>query len=269
MIIGIQDYILYGLILLSFFLIIALLALYFSLKKNAPDAFVYRAALAKGMPICMVHYRGRRAVPYLANIDKLEKDMGTPYWTVPDVGIKFKPGADDIEMVNGGKLACAHYYTNLTESISIQTAVAFSQLKEFFGKKLHLPIDTIEDVAMYTAADYIKTGDKQRALDNAKINSAETKNYVLKYLTAVDANRAELEKMKLESGVFTFQTAMKALDSTVAWTSSHAEHMKKVVRAAALREAEDANARKREIIYMAIAAFIVVIAAVSFIIGIR
>lgn len=265
MIIGIDSNVLIALILLCIFLIIGMVGLYFTLKKNAPDAFVHWKAKRKGLPVCRVHYRGKRAVDYIAEQDPLEKNMGTPYWIVPDVGIKFKPSADDIEIIEGS-IACANYYTNLTESMSIATVVAFSQLKNWFGKH-KIPIDTIEDIALTVAADYINTGDKERAIANAKIDSEKTKEYLQKYLDVIDSNATELDRMKLESGVFTFQTAMKALDSVVAWSSSHAEHMKKVVRAAAMREAEDANAQKRNLIMYAIVAFIICIGAAAFLLA--
>jgi hypothetical protein len=150
--------------------------------------------------------------------------------------------------------------------MSIAQIVAFNQLKNWFGK-MHMPIDTIEGIAMYVAQEYVKTGSKERAMQNARINSKETKAYLLKYLELIDAHSKELEYMKLESGVFSFQTAMKALDEIDATTSSHVEHLKKVVRAAALREQEDANAKKRELIYMAIVGFILCIGAAAFIIA--
>lgn len=267
MIIGIDINILIALGLLAFFGIVAFIGLYFAIRKNAPDALVHWKAKRKGLPICRVHYRGKRAVDYIAEQDKLEKDMGTPYWTVPDVGIKFKPASDDIEIIEGS-IACANYYSNLTESMSIATAVAFSQLKNWFGKH-KMPIDTIEDVAMTVAADYIKTGDKNRAISNVKIDSEKTREYLLKYLEVIDHNEVELSRLKLEAGVFTFQTSMRALDAVNAWTSTHAEHLKSAVRTAALRQNENENASKRNLILYAIVGFILCIGAAAFVLVTR
>ncbi len=265
MIIGVDAYQFYGLIGLAVLMIIAFIGLYQAISKNAPDAMTHWKAKRKNQPICRVHYRGRKAVDYVATIEKLEKDMGSPYWSVPDVGLKFKPRSEDIETIEGS-IPCANYYTNLTEAMSIAQIVAFSQLKDWFAK-MKMPIDSIEGIALYTAQEYIKTGDKMKALANAKIESKETKVYLLKYLNLIDIHRKELEKMKIETGIFTFQTAMKAMDEINAMTSSHVEHLQKVVRAAALRQAEDANAKKRELIYMAIVGFILCIGAAAFLIA--
>lgn len=268
MIIGVEDYYFYGVIILCILLIVALIVYHKSIKNASPDAFVHRQAKKTGMPVCRVHFRGKRAVDFIAEIEKDEQNLATPYWRIPGVGIKFKPGVDDIEIIEGS-IPCANYYTSLTESMSIATVVAFSQLKDYFGKKLHLPIDNLEDVFMYAAADYVKTGDKKRAIHNAKIESTETQKYLLKYLDAIELNRGELENMKLESGVFTFQTAMKALDTMIGWTSAHAEELQKTVKAASLLGQENEREKQRQLIMMAIAAVILAIAGLILLFGLK
>ena len=66
-------------------------------------------------------------------------------------------------------------------------------------------------------------------------------------MDAIKSHKNELEKIKLTSGVFTFSTSIKALDSMIAFTSAHAAHMKETIRAAILRQEE--NKRKDYIMY--------------------
>jgi hypothetical protein len=263
MIIAIEEWYVYGAIIISFFLFLISLFLYMSIKNNAPDAWTHWKAKKDGKQICRVHYKGRKCVDHIAEIDKAEKEIGTPYWTVPTVGIKFKPEPEDIEFIEG-TVPCCNYFESIPEAQKIAQVVAFSHLKDYFAK-IGMPIDGIEDIALYVASESEKMpGD--RAVFNAKIDSEETKKYLTKYLQTINANKKEIEKMKLQSGVFTWQIAMKALDSTIAYTSSHIAHMKETIRAAILRQEE--NKRKDYIMY-AIIAFILCIGAAAFIVVTR
>jgi hypothetical protein len=254
MIIAIQDWMLYGVVLVCFFMFLISIVLYISIKKNAPDAMVHWKAKRTGDMVCRVHYRGKKCIDYIATLDKAEKEIGTPYWTVPNIGIKFKPEPDDIEFIEGS-VPCVNYYENIPEGQKIAHVKAYSELKDYF-KSIGLPIDGVEDVAFYVLSEAQKTTPEQ-AVKNAMIDSDETKVHVRKYLNAVENNKTEIEKMKLSSGIFTFQTAMKALDSTAAYTSSHIAHMKETIRAAIMRSEE--NKRKDYILY-AIICFILAMA---------
>jgi len=59
--------------------------------------------------------------------------------------------------------------------------------------------------------------------------------------------------MRLESGVFTWQTCMNALDSTIAYTSSSLTHTKETIRAAVLRQDAD---KKADLMKYAIICFV-------------
>ena len=244
MLIVIQDYYLYGAVLLCFFMMMASVFLYMSIKNNAPDAFDHWKAKRQGKTICRVHFRGRQTTDYLAEIDKAEKEMGTPYWTVPKIGIKFKPEADSIHFIEGS-VPCCDYYENTPKSIKVEMAVAFSQLRDYF-KKIGIPIDGIEDLAFYIASESEVSG-AENAIKDARIESAETKNILRKYIATVKKHEAELKSMTLQSGVFTWQTSMNAIDSTIAYISSSLSHTKETIRAAVMRQEE--NKRKDLMLY--------------------
>lgn len=229
--------------------------LYLSLNKKLPDIKAHTEAIEKNKSICRVHYAGRKCADYIATVDKLEGEIGTPYWTVPQLGIKFKPEADQIEFIEGS-VRCVNYFENMLEAQKTDVSVAFSQMKDYF-KKIGCPIDSIEDVAFLVAAENEKLGDSTKAIKNSKINSKETEKYVRRYLDAIKAHKVELEKIKLQSGVFTYQTSIKALDSMVAFTSAHAAHMKEVIKAAVMRQEDQ---KRKDYIMYAIIAFILAMA---------
>jgi hypothetical protein len=250
----IQDYYLYAAIGVSGLLFIISLMLFMSIKNNCPDAFDHWKAKRANSPICRVHFRGKSTVDYIAQVDKVEKAMGTPYWTVPTIGLKFKPEADSIHFIEGN-LPCCDYYENIPKSIKVETAVAYSQLKDYF-KKIGIPIDGIEDLAFYISSES-EVSNPETAIKDARINSEETKTVLRRYIKTVQANKDKLKNMRLESGVFTWQTAMNALDSTIAYTSSSLTHTKETIRAAVMRQEEN---KKADLIKYAIVAFILAMA---------
>lgn len=268
MLIAIEDYIFYGMALITFFSLIIAAGVYTMIKNNCPDAFDHWKAKRNGDVICRVHFKGRKCVDYIAEIDKAEKEIGTPYWTVPRIGIKFKPEPGDIEFIEG-TIPCVNYYEDMPEAIKLNQVVAFSQLKDYF-RSIGMPIEGVEHVAFYAASEYENTPLKgsnisaeQRAILNSKINSEETRKHIQRFLKVIEKHREELETMKLHSGVFTYQTAMGAVNGVIAYTSSHIAHMKETIRAALLRSEE--NKRKDYIMY-AIVAFILCIGAASLIV---
>lgn len=254
MLIAVQDWMFYGVAIVSVLLFMIAIMLYMTIKNNAPDAMVHWQAKRQGKPVCRVHFRGRTTNDYIATIDKSEKDMGTPYWTVPAVGLKFKPEADAIHFIEGS-VPCCDYYENIPKSIKIDTAVAYSQLRDFF-KKIGIPIDGIEDLAFYISSESEVSG-PTNAIADARINSDETKQVIRRFIDTTTKNKDKLKSMRLESGVFTWQTAMNALDSTIAYTSSSLTHTKETIRAAVMRQEEN---KKKDLMLYALICFILALA---------
>jgi len=261
--IAIEEWYFYGAMLVAFFALLISVGIYMAVKNNAPDAFVHWKAKRNGDKVCRVHYRGRKCRDYIATVDKAEKEIGTPYWTVEDVGIKFKPEPGDIEFIED-TIPCCNYFENMPEAVKINQAVAFNQLKNHFTK-LGMPIEGIEDIAFYVASE-AEGKPKDRAINNARIDSIETREHLKKYLDIISKYKTQLTSMKLESGVFSWQTAMNALDSVIAYTSSNLAHTKETIRAAIMRQEE--NKRKDYIMY-AIIAFILALSAATVIVVTR
>ena len=246
----IEEYYLYAALGISGMLFIMSAMFFIMIKNNCPDAFDHWKAKRNGQTICRVHFRGKSTVDYVAEVDKDEKGLGSPYWKVPAIGLKFKPEADSIHFIEGG-IACCDYYENTPKSIKIETAVAYSQLRDYF-KKIGIPIDGIEDLAFYISSEAEVSG-AENAIKDARINSEETKTILRRYIKTVKENEDKLKSMRLQSGVFTWQTAMNALDSTIAYTSSSLTHTKETIIAATLRREENKN---KNLMQMAIICFI-------------
>lgn len=255
MMIAIQDYYFYGAILLAFFALLISVLMYITIKNNAPDSFTHWRAKRSGNPVCRVHFKGKQTSDYIAEIKKEEKGLGSPYWLVPEVGIKFKPEADSIHFIEGS-IPCCDYYEKMPKSVKLETVVAFSQLKDYFKNKLNIPIDGIEDLAFYVSSESDVSG-AENAIADARVNSEETKTILRRYIKTVNANMEKIKSMRIDSGVFTWQTAMNALDSQIAYTSSALAHTIETVRAAERRKEENT---KRDLILYAIIAFILAMA---------
>jgi len=246
---AIQDWLLYSIAGISLLVFFIGLGLFMAIKNGAPDAMVHWKAKRSGQVICRVHYKGRQAKDYLAHIDKAEKKIGTPYWVVPTLGIKFKPKPDEIEFIEGS-VPCVNYFENCVEGQKIAYVVAFSQLKDHLHK-MGVSIETLEKEAFYVASEAEKVND-ERAIDNAMINSEQTRKYLRDFLKVVKSNKAYLEQIQVESGVFSWQTAMRAIDDTIAYTSSNVAHMKETLKAVILKQEET---RSKDIMMYGIVAF--------------
>lgn len=264
MVIALAEYTLAALVGVPALIAILLGMFVFTLHNNCPDVFTHWKAARSGKPICRIHFRGRKVKDVIAEEDKDEKGMGTNYWNVPYIGLKFKPGSEDIEFVEG-TVPCVNYFENSTVGVKTSEAVAYSELKDYFKDKLKIPIDGVEAAALYVLQESEKKP-SERAIKNTHIDSEETKKYLRKFLEAVRNKGAELKNIKLESGIFTYQTAMKALDGTIGFTSSHFSHAKEVIIAAALRKEEN---DKRKMIEYAIIAVILAIAGIILLKGIK
>ncbi len=257
----INKYVLYGIVFFAVMMFAALILYHLQMKKVAPEAFVFRDAAKLKRPVVMVHYPDSNVDFDIPTIAEEEKDLGTPYWEVKRVGIKFRdPSGRAVERI-GGRVPMYHYFMNSPAPLGMAEVVAYSQLSDYF-KSIGMAMDNVESTILYVLAENEKHGE-ETAIGNTKITSDETKKHIQKYLDVVKKNRNAIENQKLTSGIFTFQTAMRALDSTMAFTSAQAQHMKAVVRTAILRQEEDKSKRQRELIIYGIVCFIVAMAVIA------
>ncbi len=238
---------------------------FFSIRNNAPDAFTHWKAARNGSVICRVHYRGGKVKDYIGEIDKDEKGMGTNYWKVPDVGEKFKPTPDQIEFIEGS-IPCVNYFENAMPGTKLNEIVAYLRLKNYFNKK-GISTEGIEKDAFFVLAETEKlNSDDAHAIANTKIKSSPTRKYLLEFLEAAHKNEAELKTLRNESGLFSYQTAIKAIDTVVGFNSASFSHAKEVIIAAALRKEED---RGKKFMEYAIIAVILAIAGVILLYGLK
>ena len=233
--IAVSEFFIFSLVLVIIFLIFGFALYYLNIRKNVPEALIFAKARKKKLPVCLVHYPEGVVRPFIPKIERHSSEVSTPYFVVADVGIKFRnPDGRKVERWNGD-IPLHNYFVNMPEGVAIADAVAYSQLKDYL-KTQDIDIDTIEDVAFYVLSEFERTGDIELALSSAKIENKETKQQLLAFLNHIDNHRADIENLKLQSGIFTFQTAIRALDATIAYTSSNVAHMKSVIEASIRRQ---------------------------------
>ena len=233
--IAVSEAFIFGLVMIIIFLIFAMLLYYLNIKKNVPEALIFMKARKKKLPVCLVHFPEGIVRLFIPKIERLSSEVSTPFYVVGEVGIKFRnPDGRKTERWNGD-IPLINYFVNMPEGVAIADAVAYSQLKDYL-KTQDIDIDTIEDVAFYVLSEFERTGDINLALSSAKIENEETKQQLLAFLNFIEAHREDIEKLKLKSGIFTFQTAIRALDATIAYTSSNVAHMKSVIEASIRRQ---------------------------------
>ena len=238
--------------------------LFLSIRNNAPEAFTHWKAARGGDVVCRVHYKGGKVKDWIGEIDNDEKGLGTNYWKIPEIGLKFKPSSDMIEFIEGS-IPCVNYYENLTAGLKTAEIVAYDQLRAHF-RMLGVSVDGIEKDAFYILAESEKLKDGERAIDNTKIKSQETRKYLKRFLDVVNNNKDELKKLRIESGIFSYQTTVKALDALIAFNGAAFQHAKEVIIAAALRKEED---NKKKMIEYAIIAVILAIAGIILLYGLK
>jgi len=223
------------LILAVFVMAMFFLIFYMSIKTKAPEAFMFMKARKLKVPIVMVHYPEGIVKATIPHKDGADKNTSMPYWIVDDVGIKFRsPDGRKAERWNG-EIPIYHYFRDIPEPVSITEAVAYSQFRDYLKSK-GAAIDNMEDVVFYVINELERTGDIEQAIANANITDENTKRNMLSFIDYIIKHKKEVNQLKLRSGVFTFQTAARALDATIAYTSSNVAHTKSVLEAAIRRQ---------------------------------
>lgn len=226
MAIAITEPLLMGLILTIVILAFVLLMFFLMIKKDAPEALLFMKARRKKLPIVLVHYPEGTVMPSIPKVDRKARSS-SPEYEVENAGIKFRNPDGRKSERWFGDIIIHNYFRNIPEEVAISDVVAYSQLKDYF-KEQDMSIENIEDIAFYVLSEVEKTGDIQRALRNAKIDNEETAGRILEFLKFVREHRDEIINQKLKSGIFTFQTAITALDRCIAYTSANVAHAKSV-----------------------------------------
>jgi len=258
--IAVSEMLILGLVLVIIGLIFTIVFIIVDFKKNAPEAFIISKARRKKLPITLVHYPEGTVRPYIPKVDNTNPEVSSPTFIVGNAGIKFRnPDGKKIERWNGD-IPLLNYFVNTPESVATFDAVAHDQLKDWL-KKEGYDIENIEDIAFYVLSEFERTGDINRALKNAKIDNEEKKKTMIDFLTFVESRKKDIKDLKLESGVFTYKTAVRALDSVIAYTSSNVAHAKSVWEASLRRKLANEN---RDLVAMAIVFLIICIGLATF-----
>lgn len=213
-------------------LIFGFLFYWSGIRRWAPEANIFKEARKKKLPIVITHFQNNTAFPAIPKVQKMEDndDVVVPFYTIPKVGLKFKDSTGMKAEKWFGDITVYHHFELTPEPISTAFAVAFSQFKDLL-KKNNIDIDGMEDIAFYAITENEKLKDIEETLKSLNIQNAETRMKVQEMLQYIDDFKEEIQKQKLQSGLFTYQTVVRALDATMAYTSANLAYTKAALEA--------------------------------------
>ncbi len=211
-----------------------------TIKKYAPEAFIFWKARREKKPIALVHYPEGIVRAYIPKEEKRLNPSTTNYWYVADVGIKFKGSTATVEKWEGN-IPVFHYYMNIPESIATREAVALSQFKQYLKEKGKIDINGIEDIAIFIISRYENYIGKyglsedeamRQTLKESGLDNEEMVQKMIDLIKFIEKHRSEIERMKLNDGLFTYQIVVNAIDNVSAYTSANIAHTKAVLESA-------------------------------------
>jgi hypothetical protein len=237
--------------------------LYWSgIKRWAPEAALFKQARQQKKPLVVTHFQNNTAVPAIPKIQKMEDDDGVvvPFYTIPKVGLKFKDSSGTKAEKWFGDITIYHHYELTPEPISTAFAVAFSQFKDLLRKN-KIDIEGMEDVAFYAISEHEKLKDIEETLKSINIPNTETRMKIREMLEYIDKFKKDIQKEKLQSGLYTYQTVVRALDATMAYTSANLAFTKTAIEAYVRQQL---NQSSKNLMLYFIGAFILALAAGTF-----
>lgn len=255
----------YGLIFIGILSPILSIFAYIQVRRTVPWAFVMYNAFKSNMPIIWKHGAKAHAEVEIPIIDpEIRDDKGIPvtYFRVPKWGLKFPDNAADQAELLHGKVKVIHYFRNYTRPVSTVEVRAMDDLKEWFKSK-GLNITNFEDIIFTLLKDPDQSEQIIKELDDSNVDSEETKEVVKKALEILQANNNEVKNMMVRDGIFTYETAMNAIEKALAYTSSDLARTKVAIEAnEAVKHQEDAKKDLyRTILVVAFAVFVVFLGA--------
>ncbi len=237
--------------------------LYWSgINRWAPEAKIFKEARQKKKPIVITHFTNNTAVPAIPKIEKMEEsdDVVVPFYTIPKVGLKFKDSSGTKAEKWFGDITVYHHYELTPEPISTAFAVAFSQFKDLLRKN-NIDIEGIEDVAFYAITENEKLKDIEETLKSLNITNTETILKIKEMLEYIQDFKVDIQKVKLQSGLYTYQTVVRALDATMAYTSANLAFTKTAIEAYVRQQL---NTERKNLLIYFIGAFILCLGAGTF-----
>lgn len=243
-------------------LIIGFILYYLGIKRWAPEATIFRDARKKKQPIVITHFQNGSAVPAIPKVEKMEDDDNVivPFFTIPKVGLKFKDASGMKAEKWFGDITVYHYFELTPEPISTAFAAAHSQFKDLL-KKNRIDIEGMEDVAFYAISENEKLKDIEETLKSLNIPDIETRTKIQEMLEYIEKYKSDIQKEKLQSGLFVYQTIVRALDATMAYTSANLAFTKTAIEAYVRQQL---NQQTKNLMLYFIGAFILCLGAGTF-----
>ncbi len=221
----------YTLILAMIFILVMSVLFVFVIFRTVPWAWTMYRAFQHNAPIVWKHHARGAGEIVEAKIEKeLKEGVPVTYYIVEKWGLKFSDIAGENTELLMGKLRIIHYFKNGAGPVNVMDTVAIDQLSKWLqGKGVN--VTNREDAMMFILSEYGRSNKLIEALEASKIDDESTKRTIINAIKVIKANENELKNLKLSDGVFTFQTAMTAIDRTIAFASAAFANSKSAIEA--------------------------------------
>lgn len=219
------------LVMALFLVIILAIVFIFVIFRTVPWAWTMYRAFQHNAPIVWKHHARGAGEIVEAKIEKeLKEGVPVTYYIVEKWGLKFSDIAGENTELLMGKLRIIHYFKNGAGPVNIMDAVAIDQLCNWLQKK-GVNVTNREDAMLFILSEYGRSNKLIEALEASKIDDEGTKRTIINAIRVIKDNETELKNLKLSDGVFVFQTAMTAIDRTIAFASAAFANSKSAIEA--------------------------------------
>lgn len=135
------------------------------------------------------------------------------------VGLKFRDTSGQKSEIFGGT-TLYHHYEVTPEPVNTKTAVAFSQMQDWLRAR-KMDVEGIEDLVYLAMSDHERVNDIKAVLNSLYIETEGDRQRVEEILKFIDEHKAEVQQLKVKSGIFTYMVVTRALDATLGYTSAN------------------------------------------------
>jgi hypothetical protein len=257
MLVSIDLFVLVPFIFITFVAIGGMAMFFFDFKRYAPEAFIFRSARKARKGITCVHYANGM---YEYINPRFDNDATDGYYSIKKGKYKFKDMSGEKSDRLGGDLSVLHVFDGLLEPVSVVMCAHMDALADTL-RRLGYDIRGVEKIFFYVLGEAFRKQknvkihkpwtamnlDEQSeeiiartesTLTEIDVTDEATRGKIREIMKYIMAHKDELEKAvsHIQPRPFSFQTAIRAVDNLVAFTSANYYNTKNQVEAFARSE---------------------------------